>query len=71
MARPRNGKPMRRISSAIAEESFVRLEELASNEQRSVAQIIRRAVEEFVAKYKPLDQPRLPLRRTPPAPSQK
>jgi hypothetical protein len=63
MARPRDGKLVRRISSSILEDSYIRLEEIANAEQGSVAQIIRRAVEEFIANRDVVDQPRLPLRR--------
>jgi len=65
MARPRDGKPMSRISSSLATESYARLEAIADAEKGSVAQIIRRAVEEFIARYNDPDQPRLPLRRGP------
>jgi hypothetical protein len=63
MARPKDGKLVRRISSTILEESYLRLEEIASADQGSVAQVIRRAVEEFIANRSASDQPRLPLRR--------
>jgi hypothetical protein len=63
MARPKDGKLVRRISSSILEDSYLRLEEIADAEQGSVAQVIRRAVEEFIANRSALDQPRLPLRR--------
>jgi hypothetical protein len=70
MARPRDGKPMRRLSSSVAEATYLRLEDIAALEQRSVAQIVRRAVEEFITKYGSLDQARLPLQRRPSGPSQ-
>jgi hypothetical protein len=48
MVRPRDGKPMRRISSGIAAESHLRLEAAAAA-KGSVAQITRRAVEQCIA----------------------
>jgi hypothetical protein len=62
MAPKKSGKSMIRISSSINERSRRRLEEIANTEKGSVAQIIRRAVEEFIAKYGTGDQPQLPLR---------
>lgn len=63
MTRPREGKLVRRISSSILEESYSRLEEIAAIEKGSVAQIVRRAVEDFIANHEAFDQPRLALRR--------
>jgi len=63
MARPKDGKLVRRISSSILEDTYIRLEEIANAEQGSVAQVIRRAVEEFIANRDAPNQPRLPLRR--------
>jgi hypothetical protein len=65
MARPRGGKLMRRISRSIREESYLRLEVIAAAEKGSVAQIIRRAVEDYISGYDDPDQPLLPLRRRP------
>ncbi len=63
MARPRSGRSMRRISSSITSDSYARLEAIADAEQGSVAQLIRRAVEEFISAYGDSEQPRLPLHR--------
>lgn len=65
MARPRDGKPMRRLSSSVAEATYECLEEIAALEQGSVAQIVRRAVEEFIATHGSSNQARLPLQRRP------
>ena len=59
----RQGQSMRRIASSITEDSYVRLEAVASVEQGSVAQIIRRAVEEYLALYEDAKKSQLPLRR--------
>lgn len=65
MARPRDGTPMRRISSSLSEPSYAKLEQIADSEKGSVSQLIRRAVEEFISGYRAEnDQPRLPLSRT-------
>ena len=71
MARPRDGKPMRRLSSSVSEATYLRVEDIAAIEQRSIAQIVRRAVEEFTATYSSSDQARLPLRRHPSGPAER
>jgi hypothetical protein len=63
MGRPRDGKPMRRIACSITEESYIRLETVAGGDRGSVAQVIRPAVEEYLALYDDPKQSQLPLRR--------
>jgi len=61
--RPKNGRPMKRITVSVPESNYVRLEDIAAQEQGSVSQVIRRAIDIYV-KAEPTDvQPRLALRR--------
>jgi len=54
---------MRRVSSSISDDTYARLEDVANIERGSVAQIIRRSIEELISRYGELPQPGLALRR--------